>query len=162
MDRRKVGAVAEKKSKTESASRTGKKDESGAHRSDVPYLASEGQIPAGEQLLDPKEVGKRLGLSPRTVSEMANAGRLPAYRIGIYLRFKWAEVETHLAATCKVRAALASDSKNISTPHPAPMTRSRPLARPDGPSTARIPSAASQATEVPDRGGEGMKLRRAT
>jgi hypothetical protein len=41
---------------------------------------------------------------------MANDGRLPAYRIGIYLRFKWAEVEQHLAATCKVRAALAANS----------------------------------------------------
>ena len=67
-----------------------------------PAPASEGQIPAGEQLLDPKSVGKRLKLSPRTVSEMANDGRLPAYRIGIYLRFKWAEVEQHLAATCKL------------------------------------------------------------
>jgi excisionase family DNA binding protein len=70
----------------------------------------EGVIPAGEQLLDPKGVGKRLKLSPRTVSEMANDGRLPAYRIGIYLRFKWVEVEQHLAATCKLRAALATNS----------------------------------------------------
>jgi excisionase family DNA binding protein len=77
------------------------KAESGAHRSDAPYLAGEGQIPAGELLLDPKGVGQRLKLSPRTVSEMANDGRLPAYRIGIYLRFKWAEVEAHLAATCR-------------------------------------------------------------
>jgi len=57
---------------------------------------SEGQIPAGEQLLDPIQVGQRMKLSPRTVSEMANDGRLPAYRIGIYLRFKWAEVERSL------------------------------------------------------------------
>jgi len=66
-----------------------------------PALASEGQIPVGEQLLDSKGVGQRLKLSPRTVSEMANDGRLPAYRIGIYLRFKWAEVERSLRrATC--------------------------------------------------------------
>ena len=64
--------------------------------------SGEGQVPAGEQLLDAKGLGKRLKLSPRTVSAMANDGRLPAYRIGIYLRFKWAEVEQHLAATCKV------------------------------------------------------------
>ena len=62
-------------------------------------------IPAGEQLLDPKGVGKRLKLSPRTVSEMANDGRLPAYRIGIYLRFKWVEVDKHIATTCRVGAA---------------------------------------------------------
>ena len=29
----------------------------------------EGQIPASEQLLDPKEVGKRLKVSPRTVKD---------------------------------------------------------------------------------------------
>jgi len=68
-----------------------------------PAPASEGQIPAGEQLLDSTGVGQRLKLSPRTVSEMANDGRLPAYRIGIYLRFKWAEVEAHLAATSRLK-----------------------------------------------------------
>ena len=48
-------------------------------------------------------------------------------------------------------------------PHPGPMTRSRPLARPDGPSTGQIPSTASQAVEVPQgrRGSEiiGQDLR---
>jgi len=87
-----------------------RKSESGAHRSDAPYLASQGQIPVGEQLLDPKGVGQRLKLSPRTVSEMANDGRLPAYRIGIYLRFKWADIEQFITANCKVRAGLATNS----------------------------------------------------
>ena len=59
-------------------------------------------IPAGEQWLDPIGVGKRLKLSPRTVSEMANEGRLPAYRIGIYLRFKWSDVDQFITAHCKV------------------------------------------------------------
>jgi excisionase family DNA binding protein len=81
-----------------------RKAESGAHRSAAPYLITEGQIPAGEQLLDPKGVGKRLKLSPRTVADMANDGRLPAYRLGIYLRFKWVEVEQFITANCKVRA----------------------------------------------------------
>jgi excisionase family DNA binding protein len=66
--------------------------------------SGEGLVPAGEQLLDSKAVGKRLKLSPRTVSEMANDGRLPAYRVGISLRFKWAEIEEHIVANCKVRA----------------------------------------------------------
>src|SRR5262245_38247324 len=47
--------------------------------------------------------------------------------------------------------------KRESTPHPCPGTQSRPLVRPVGPSTARIPSTASQAAEVPGRGGEGGK-----
>jgi hypothetical protein len=43
----------------------------------------------------------------------------------------------------------------ISTPHPFPMTRSRPLARPvAGLRLLRIPFVASQATQVPGRGGE--------
>ena len=79
-------------------------------RSDAPYLASEGQIPAGEQLLDPKGVGQRLILSPRTVKEMANKGRLPAYRVGISLRFKWVEVEQFITANCKVAAPPATNS----------------------------------------------------
>src|ERR1035437_5500521 len=39
----------------------------------------------------------------------------------------------------------------------ATLTRSRPLARPDGPSTGRIPSAASQAAEVSHPMGEGQE-----
>ena len=73
-------------------------------------IPSEGQIPASEQLLDAKEVGKRLKVSPRTVKEMANKGRLPAYRIGIYLRFKWDEVEKHLADTCRLASSPATNS----------------------------------------------------
>ena len=44
-----------------------------------------------------------------------------------------------------------------STPHPGPVTRSRPLARPTrGLCLWQIPFVASQATQVPDRGGEGI------
>ena len=103
-----------------------------------PAPASEGQIPSGEQLLDPKGVGKRLKLSPRTISEMALDGRLPFYRIGIYQRFKWADVEKYLDAHYRVGAPLAilphgPIEKNISTPHPDPL---------------------------PARGGEGIKIQR--
>ena len=61
-----------------------------------------GQIPAEQPFLDKKTVGRLLMLSPRTVSEMGNDGRLPAYRIGIYLRFKWADVDQFITANCKV------------------------------------------------------------
>ena len=77
---------------------------------------SEGLIPAGEQLLDPKAVGKRLIMSPRTVSEMANDGRLPAYRIGIYLRFKWAEIEKYLEVNCQCMAVAAAQATKGGTP----------------------------------------------
>jgi hypothetical protein len=103
-----------------------------------PAPASEGQIPAGEQLLDAKGVGKRMIMSPRTISEMALEGRLPFFRIGIYQRFKWADVEKYLDAHYRVGAPLAilphgPIEKNISTPHPDPL---------------------------PARGGEGIKIQR--
>lgn len=60
--------------------------------------------PSNESLLDIDDVGARLKLSPRTVSEMANDGRLPAYRIGIYLRFKWADIEQFITANYRVGA----------------------------------------------------------
>lgn len=62
------------------------------------------------------EVAKRLGVKPKTVGEWANQGRLPAYRLGPYLRFKWAEVEAHLAATCRVAAPPATVPHRPSAP----------------------------------------------
>ena len=59
-------------------------------------------------MLDPKGVGKRMKLSPRTVSEMALEGRLPFFRIGIYQRFKWAEVEKYLEASCRCGPTVAT------------------------------------------------------
>ena len=57
---------------------------------------------SSEGYLDKVAIAQRLGVKPRTVAEWANQGKLPAYRIGSYLRFKWAEVEQHLAAACRV------------------------------------------------------------
>jgi len=48
--------------------------------------------------LDQREVAKRLGLQPRTVGNWAREQKLPAYRFGRLLRFKWDEVEQALAA----------------------------------------------------------------
>ena len=60
--------------------------------------SGEGMIPANEQLLDAAAVGRRLIMSPRTVSEMAVEKLLPCYQIGSLKRFKWAHVEKHLDA----------------------------------------------------------------
>jgi excisionase family DNA binding protein len=65
-------------------------------------------IAASEGYLDKVAVAKRLGLKPRTVGEWAKQGKLPAYRLGPYLRFKWAEVEQHLAATCQLKRGVRS------------------------------------------------------
>lgn len=63
---------------------------------------------ASEGYLDKVAVARRLGVKPKTVGEWANQGRLPAYRLGPYLRFKWAEVEAHLAATCQLKRGVRS------------------------------------------------------
>jgi excisionase family DNA binding protein len=57
---------------------------------------------ASDAFLDKVGVAKRLGVKPKTVGAWARNGKIPAYRIGRRLRFKWAEVEQRLAATCRV------------------------------------------------------------
>ncbi len=64
-------------------------------------LLSEPVAP-GDAYLDKVAVARRLGVKPKTVAEWANRGKLPAYRIGPYLRFKWAEIEQHFAAKARV------------------------------------------------------------
>ena len=55
-----------------------------------------------ERWLNTSDIAGRLGIKPRTAALWARQGRLPAYRLGRYLRFKWDEVERSLAATCRV------------------------------------------------------------
>jgi len=62
-------------------------------------------VAEAEGYLDKAAVAKRLGLKPRTISDWVRQGKLPAYRFGRYLRFKWDEVERALAATCRVATA---------------------------------------------------------
>jgi len=55
-----------------------------------------------EQWLNTRDVAARLLVQPRTVADWARNGRLPAYRLGRLIRFKWDEVERALAETCRV------------------------------------------------------------
>jgi excisionase family DNA binding protein len=55
-----------------------------------------------ERWLNTNDIAARLLIQPRTAALWARQGRLPAYRLGRYLRFKWDEVERSLAATCRV------------------------------------------------------------
>ena len=50
----------------------------------------------GEGLLTAKEIAPRLFIQPRTAALWARQGRLPAYRIGRKLGFKWEEVQLAL------------------------------------------------------------------
>lgn len=49
-----------------------------------------------ERLLTAKEISPRLFIKPRTAALWARQGRIPAYRIGRKLGFKWEEVERAL------------------------------------------------------------------
>jgi len=55
-----------------------------------------------ERLLNTREVAAGLLIRPRTAALWARQGRLPSYRLGRLLRFKWDEVERALASTCRV------------------------------------------------------------
>lgn len=57
----------------------------------------------GERWLNVNDVAVRLGIKPRTAALWARQGRLPAYRVGRYLRFRWEEIESAMAATCRVQ-----------------------------------------------------------
>jgi 1,2-diacylglycerol 3-alpha-glucosyltransferase len=92
----------------------------------------------------PVLVSNRCGCAPDLVQDGVNGFTFDPFNVEemakVILRVWSMEEGTH---------GMALDTS------PNPVTHSRPLVRPDGPSTARIPPAASQAAGVPDRGGEG-------
>ena len=45
-----------------------------------------------------KEIARWIGVTPRTLGIWVRQERVPAYRFGRFLRFKWSEVEAALAA----------------------------------------------------------------
>jgi len=57
-----------------------------------------------ERLLNTREVAAGVLMKPSTVARWARQGRLPAYRLGGRLRFKWVEVEIAIAEKCRVSA----------------------------------------------------------
>lgn len=49
-----------------------------------------------EPLIDADEVSKLLGLHPKTVQQMARAGRVPGIRIGKFWRFRRSDIDRWL------------------------------------------------------------------
>ena len=49
-----------------------------------------------EPLINADEVGLLLGLHPKTVQQMARAGKLPAIRVGKFWRFRKSEIDQSL------------------------------------------------------------------
>lgn len=65
-----------------------------------------------EPFIDKEELGRRLGLRPRTVDDWMKRGVLPFYKIRRVVRFKWSEVEKELARTCRVGGDGSGDGTN--------------------------------------------------
>lgn len=57
---------------------------------------------ATEHFINKAEVARRLNKTLRTVDNWMARGILPYYKIGRSVEFKWSEVESHLAQTCRV------------------------------------------------------------
>jgi excisionase family DNA binding protein len=66
----------------------------------VPVASAE--IPV-ELYIGKPEVAKRLNKTLRTIDNWMARGILPYYKIGRSVGFKWSEIESHLAQTCRVR-----------------------------------------------------------
>ncbi|MDB6034903.1 MAG: Helix-turn-helix domain protein [Verrucomicrobiales bacterium] len=64
-----------------------------------------------EPFIGKAEIGKRLGVRPRTVDEWMRLGILPHYKFSQAVRFKWSEVEAHLAETCRRCPPLLSGAR---------------------------------------------------
>ena len=56
-----------------------------------------------EPLIDADEVGKLLGLHPKTVQQMARSGRMPGIRVGKFWRFRKSQIDHWLR--CEVNCA---------------------------------------------------------
>lgn len=62
-----------------------------------------------EGFIDKKEVARRTGIHPRTINVWMKNGLLPYYKLGRSVRFKWSEIEAHLAVRGRVRRSSDSD-----------------------------------------------------
>ena len=67
-----------------------------------PNAAAGTSGPLFEPYIDKGEVGRRTQMRPRTIDDWMKRGLLPYYKVGRSVRFKWSEVEAHLAANCRV------------------------------------------------------------
>ena len=55
-----------------------------------------------EPFLNKREVAERLGIKLRTCDAWMAEGRLIFYKVGRSVRFRWSEIQAHLAQTARV------------------------------------------------------------
>jgi excisionase family DNA binding protein len=58
--------------------------------------------PEPEPYIDKKEAARRLGIKTRTLDDWMRRRLIVYYKVGRSCRFKWSEIERHLAETCRV------------------------------------------------------------
>lgn len=57
---------------------------------------------SADEILEKPETAKRLKISTRTLDQWMRAKRVPFLKIGKTVRFRWADVLTHLTDKCRV------------------------------------------------------------
>jgi excisionase family DNA binding protein len=67
-----------------------------------PPTRAAGIEPGVELYIKKGEVARRLQKTVRTVENLMRRGILPFYKIGRSVVFKWSDIESHLAQTCRV------------------------------------------------------------
>ena len=68
----------------------------------VPTIATVPPPAGPEVFIGKPEVARRLNKTIRTVDNWMSRGILPYYKIGRSVEFKWSDVESYLAKTCRV------------------------------------------------------------
>jgi excisionase family DNA binding protein len=60
------------------------------------------EMKPAEGFIKKDEVAKRLGKTVRCIDNWMARGLIPFFKIGRSVMFKWSDVESHLAQTCRV------------------------------------------------------------
>lgn len=55
-----------------------------------------------DQLLEKQDVAHRLQISTRTLDQWMREGRIPFFKIGKTVRFRWEDVLAHLDQKCRI------------------------------------------------------------
>jgi excisionase family DNA binding protein len=54
-----------------------------------------------DEYIDKKELAARLKLTPRTIEVWCKQGRIPWFKIGHTVRYRWEDIQKHLAENCQ-------------------------------------------------------------
>jgi len=74
----------------------------GAAADNCPQTRESGHETGVEPYIKKAEVARRLQKTVRTVENLMRRGILPYYKIGRSVDFKWSDIESQLAQTCRV------------------------------------------------------------